>query len=123
MPEVPTGGVARSLARARQFGRSHTKPQPVAPVTVTLRDSLAPSMVVGPSPHPTKVVLPNGDMVAELKAGERAEFVGVVTEPKSPEDAPSVAWSRKVAEAKPEPAKPVERAAEAKAAPAPKPAG
>jgi hypothetical protein len=114
--EVPAG-VARSLARARQFGRSHTKPQPVGPVTVTLRDSLAPSLVVGPSPHPTKVVTPKGDLLADLKPGERAEFVGTVTPARSPEDAPSVAWSRKVAQAKADLSEPFEDPSEAEAPP------
>ena len=73
---------------------------------MTLRDSLAPSLVVGPSPHATKVVTPDGKVLADLKAGERAEFVGVVTPAKTPEDAPSVAWTLKAPEGQLELAEP-----------------
>jgi hypothetical protein len=68
-------GVAGAKDRAKRFGKSHTKPQPVLPVTVTLRDVQAPDVVFPGSAHPTTVLAPDGKSVlAELKSGEKASF-------------------------------------------------
>lgn len=66
-------GVERSKERARTFGREHTKTQKPEPVTLTLRDELAPTLTVIPSPHPTTVVAPD-KTEWKLAAGEGATF-------------------------------------------------
>ena len=85
-------GVAASNDRAKRFGKSHRKPQKPEPVTFTLRASLAPSVVVGPSAHETTVVAPGvKDPIAVLKAGESATFVGG---PTAPGGTGPVVWGR-----------------------------
>jgi hypothetical protein len=77
MPSDVLLGIERSKARARTFGREHTKPQKPGPVTLTLGDEQAPSCTVIPSAHPTTVVAPDGakgTVIAQLAAGEGATF-------------------------------------------------
>jgi hypothetical protein len=102
-------GVARSLARAKKFGRAHrpmmtdpvTKKRVVRPpgdVTFTLLDSYAPSVKFPGSAHATTVVFTGSDgkpqTVATLAAGEKATF----TASKNEVDG-TVSWSRQSAPA------------------------
>ena len=88
--DIPLGGVEASKARARQHrdaperqidrktGAPKLAEMRPQPVTFLLRDELAPSVTVGPSPHPTKVVAPGEGgktvFVAELAPGKGARF-------------------------------------------------
>ena len=69
---------AAVVIRAKQFGRAHTKPQTPELVVVTLRAIHAPSVTVGPSPHPTRVEAPGSDgkpsVLAELRPGQAGRF-------------------------------------------------
>jgi hypothetical protein len=109
MPQQPVpAGVARSLARLKKFGRNHVPlmrdpktgkmvVEPPQPVTVTLRDSLAPSMVVGPSVHATTVVDASGTVLAKLAPGELGTFHGDVSETTDTDKGKTtkVTWTRK----------------------------
>jgi len=93
----PPSGVQRSLERLRKFGKAHARVQKPGEVTVTLRDSLAPELVIVGSPHPTKVADKGGTVICELKAGEGATFRATVTEGKDADGNPTRdvgAWSR-----------------------------
>ena len=96
--DVPLGGVEASRHRARvhrdaperQIDRATGRPklEEMRPqdVTVTLRDELAPTFSVIPSPHRTRVVTPEGLQLADLPPGTPARF-----------DLVSGAWKRATA--------------------------
>jgi hypothetical protein len=129
-------GVARSLARAKKFGKAHrptmidpvTKKRVVRPpglVVFTLQDRYAPSVSFSGSAHETKVVLakPGADgkpvVLATLKAGEKATFVA--TSAAAADGSVSVSWARQVAAPAPA-AKAAPSGQPAKPEPAAKPA-